>query len=216
LTSEGRASNWWDNAISAWIEAKPAEALVSIERFRELKPSNVPSLLVHAEILTELGRYAESGALLKQFGRICRKKKVKLTRYECVAWGNLFKSQGDLLEAEKWWRKLIVIEPKSTEGFIRLGACLANQGRLRESEEVHKKATILRGDQDEAFFNLGLILRAQGRFEEAADAFQAALELDTEYESARSALMDIRKALKLRQTILRKKKRNGRSRSLGD
>jgi Tfp pilus assembly protein PilF len=193
--------HWWLRARDFEDEGKMAQALVCIERFRQVDPDSKLSNLMYGQILTGLRRFAEAEAALDRVLPLA-KPGARGTAYH--AWGELYTTQGKHAEAEIWYRRLAEVVPTQTAGWILLGSCLAQQGKLRAAEEIHRHASQLEGDPDEALLNLGLVLRAQGRLEEAATALRRALEFDPLYEAAQGVLEDVLAALALQTEPLEK------------
>lgn len=184
----------WTEARDALDDGRLAVARALAQRYVDLEPDVKVGRLLLAEVLTQLRSFDTARQLLEGLGS---PKKPRARAHVLYAWAQLCERSGHHAEAEQHYRNLAQVYPEETDGWILLGACLAQQGKLEEAASIHGHATTLRGDRDEAFLNLALVLRALGRLVEAAEAARAALEICPDYPAARSALADIEAALKL-------------------
>ena len=143
-----------------------------------------------------MARYKEGAAALHKAIRLTRPARRFLPY---LYMGDLFREKGSLAAAERWYRKAVETNPKTTIGWIHLGAVLAKQGRYSEAKRCHRRAIKLGiEDVDEAYLNLGLVLRAEGDYKGAIRCFDKALELDPKYAEAKRAKADGVRALRVK------------------
>lgn len=193
------AFHWWLRARDLEEENQLAQALVCIERYRQVDSDSKFSNLMYGRILTGLRRFADAKAALSHVLPV-NKPTAKSMCYN--AWGELCSAQGDYAEAETWYRRLVELEPRQTTGWLFLGSCLVRQGKLHEAEEIYRHATALEGDPAEAFYNLGLIFRAQNRLNKAVEELRLALNLEPHHDLAKVVLEDVLAAQILRDLPL--------------
>ena len=76
----------------------------------------------------------------------------------------LLHSQGNILEAEKYYRYCIEQKINDYRIFSNYGLILKNQGKLREAELLLKKTIQLNPNWSEAHNNIGTIQKDLGKF----------------------------------------------------
>ncbi len=86
--------------------------------------------------------------------------------------------QGQVLEAETEYRRIIALHPSFAEAHNALGIALQQQGRSEEAIQTFQQALSLKPDYAGARGNLGAALLALGRRDEAISVFEAALAQD--------------------------------------
>ena len=183
---------WWERAKDAWVDNDFQRALRCIERYRQTDPDSKLSKILYAQILIEVKRYDDAKALLDTMMPVDTPA-ARSSVFQ--AYARLYDHQGEIREAEKWYRKALRLD-KTTSATILLGDCLARQERFKEAEKLHRKACAMEGDQDEAYYNLGLVLDLQDKTEEAIEAYEQALKHNREYADARAALNQAKAELK--------------------
>jgi len=100
---------------------------------------------------------------------------------------------GNLAEAERLYRQLMLAAPKDAGAPHYLGVIRAQQGRNREALILMEKALKLSPNAPEILSNYGNVLRAEGRLSEALTAHERALAAKPDYVPAMN-----RRALVLR------------------
>ncbi|MEQ8848578.1 tetratricopeptide repeat protein [Botrimarina sp.] len=126
--------------------------------------------------------------------------------------------EGDLVEAERLYRKAIGADPTNPAALNDLGLCLARQGKLEPAAAMLRQAITMRPDKPlyrnniatvlvelgrpsealahlktayrpaAAHHNLGLLLVRSGAAADAATHLRQALELDPSFQQSRDAL----------------------------
>lgn len=155
-------------------------------------PDDAPTWITYGRVLSDVSLFGDAEAAFRRaFELAPRHQHV----YLLVDMGTVFDRRGDAAAAENCYRRAVATDEDHACGYIFLGGMLARQGRLEEAVAVHRRGTqCKRGAIDEAFHNLGLILRAMGRYDDAIASFDAALEIDPEYQVAKEARVDCLKA----------------------
>ena len=95
-----------------------------------------------------------------------------------------FHSQGNLLEAAKYYQQLINQGFKDHIVFSNYGVILASLGKLDEAELSIRKAIEIKPNHAEAHSNLGQILKDLGKLKEAKVSTRKAIEINPNYAGA--------------------------------
>ncbi len=93
-------------------------------------------------------------------------------------------SQGNFLEAAKYYQHVINQGFSDPRSFLYYGNILNNLGQLKEAEIYTRKAIALNPDFSEAHKNLGGILRGLGKLKEAELSTRKAIEINPDYAIA--------------------------------
>jgi Flp pilus assembly protein TadD len=97
----------------------------------------------------------------------------------CWEAGTKAMAASDFVAAAHGFREATRIDPDFGEGYVGLGAALAELGSWGEALTAQRQAlALLPGDRD-ATYNLGLCLANLGRFVEAEECFRAVRSRDT-------------------------------------
>ncbi|MBW3050147.1 hypothetical protein DNJ72_08325 [Prochlorococcus marinus XMU1403] len=99
-----------------------------------------------------------------------------------------FHSQGNILEAAKYYQYLIDQGYKDHRVFSNYGVILKDLGKSKEAEFSYRKAIEINPDFADAHVNLGVILIDLGKSEEAIIHWEKAVELKPEVERSVQAL----------------------------
>lgn len=188
----------WDKLIDVWKRDTPACQTYVAEIYTERFPDDFFGWIVLGDALTNISSFERAKIALRTARRLCPDDQ-KSWLYS--KWGNLYREKGNLIQAERWYRKAVSTS-ESQENLVFLGACLAKQGKYLEARHYHERAAAIDpAKADEAFLNLGLILRAEADFVEALRYFEKAIQIDSEYEEAIAARNDIIELLKIRASL---------------
>jgi len=87
-------------------------------------------------------------------------------------------------EAEREWRRVLVLVPHYFVAYYQLGGLLRGVGRTADAERNFLAAMRLRPESPEAWYGLGLTLAKEGNQPEAIQHFEQALKLDPELGEA--------------------------------
>ena len=179
--------------FNAWDAGECAHALeLSRELLKEFPDYNIGWVL-QGVILYELARYDEAEQVLHN---AIQGLPLEHLKHGYIHLGHLCRERGDYDNAEKWYRKVIELDPDNAGRHIFLGMLLARKGDFSGAEASHRNAIrCSEGAVDEGYLNLGLVLRAQERYEEALKCFEQALEITPDYKEAITAKADIEKAI---------------------
>jgi len=91
-------------------------------------------------------------------------------------------------EAAEAFAQAVAEDPDNVDGYLNLGAALAQLGRISEAIEALHQTLRLDPANSKAHFNLGVLLGGRGDEAGALNHFQAAVEADPTHSNARYAL----------------------------
>lgn len=131
--------------------------------------------------------------------------------------GNMLKAQGRIAEAVALYEKALELaeaigdvahsmdaalahfasdEPVLLEARLGLGDALFRQGKTEEAGAVYREALAIKPGDARANYVVGLAASMTGKYDEAISAFQAALDINPQYEAARRELEAARRGQK--------------------
>ncbi len=87
-------------------------------------------------------------------------------------------------EADRAFRKVILLNPSYPDGHNNLGTLLKHEGRLDEAIAAYKKAITINPEHAEAFNNMGEALQDQLKLEQAIEAYETAITIRPDYAEA--------------------------------
>ncbi len=102
-----------------------------------------------------------------------------------------FHSQGNILEAAKYYQQVIDQGIQDHRVFSNYGILLKSLGKLQEAEVSTRKAIKLNPDYADAHLNLGNILNYLGKLQEAEVSTRKAIEINPDLAEAHSNLGNI-------------------------
>ena len=126
------------------------------------------------------------------------KKDVKTDNFKAqfINKAFLLHSQGNILEAEKYYRYCIEQKINDYRIYSNYGLILKNQGKLREAEILLKKTIQLNPNWSEAHNNMGTIQKDLGKLSEAELSLRKSIELNPDSANAYSNLGNVLRELK--------------------
>ncbi len=83
---------------------------------------------------------------------------------------------GNLSAAERWYHKVLEIEPGQVAALFLLGAINLQTGNLDRASTLLEESIALKPDNAEAHNILGAVLQKQGKFDEAINSYENALK----------------------------------------
>ena len=95
-----------------------------------------------------------------------------------------FHSQGNILEAAKYYQNFINQGFNDHRVFSNYGSILKSLGQSTEAEKFYYKSIKVKPDYADAYFNLGNILRDRGNLKQAEIFYQKAIEYKPNYSDA--------------------------------
>ena len=98
--------------------------------------------------------------------------------------GLMAQRDGDFLEAERFYRKVLEKNPSHIKALINLSAVYILQGKLTEAEKATRKILRIDPKNSKALVNLGIINLKSYQYEPAKRHFQEALRISPREETA--------------------------------
>ena len=102
--------------------------------------------------------------------------------------GEFLRRMGRLDEAEAEFRSSVALDPSDPESLATLGLTVAQGGRMDEGLGWCRQAIALGPTMPSPHFIMGMILSRQGRAGEAKASYEAALNIDPQYQPALQAV----------------------------
>jgi len=108
----------------------------------------------------------------------------KPTKEQIIKQAFKFHSQGNISEAEKYYKYLIDQGFKDLRVLVNYGSILKDLGKLKEAELSYRKEIEIKPDYAEAHSNLGVLLNDLGKLEDAYLSYRKAIEIKPDYADA--------------------------------
>ena len=89
--------------------------------------------------------------------------------------GIVYKTQGELTDAENHLRQALTLLPENSEAYIHLGDVYVLQHRLNAAEKAYQDGIRLNPDHTESYYGLGRVSELQNRLQQAMEYYDAAL-----------------------------------------
>ncbi|MDR3579549.1 MAG: tetratricopeptide repeat protein [Oryzomonas sp.] len=151
----------------------------------EIEPENFDALHLLGLLAHQVGRNDIAVELIQKALQIFESP---------VAFNNLgqaFRALSLADDAEKCFKKAIMLKPDYVIVYNNLGALLQETRRPVMAEEAYRQALVLKPDFTEAWYNLANALQDMGRFEEAEQACRQALMFHPELAVAYNTLSNL-------------------------
>jgi predicted TPR repeat methyltransferase len=108
----------------------------------------------------------------------------ELTLEEAVSIAIPLQKNGQLVEAQELYRRVLETEPNHPQALHYSGVLAHQQGRNDEAVMLIEKSLELQPDQADCYNNLGIILQSSGKLERAIEAYQQAIAIDPSHANA--------------------------------
>jgi protein O-mannosyl-transferase len=105
-----------------------------------------------------------------------------------VGLGATFQRSGDFSDAEQAYRRAIAVDPGQASAYCDLGALFLQQGNLPAASKELTRAIEHNSSYAPAYFDLGVLYEQMGRRDLAIDMYKKALNIQPDYQHARSNL----------------------------
>jgi Tfp pilus assembly protein PilF len=139
---------------------------------------------------------------MKGFGRNFKDKKkgikkiITFSNEKIINQAFLLHSQGNIKEAEKYYKFCIEKKINDYRLYSNYGLILRNKGNIKEAEVCLKQAIKLNPNWSEAYNNIGTIQKDLKKFSEAEISLRKAIELDPNSVNAHCNLGNVLRELK--------------------
>lgn len=175
-----------DNLGGALIlEGKTAEAHPHFVRASEINPRDPMSQSNLGVWLFEQGQFDAAIQHYKRTIELTSDRGLVSNAY--AGMGSAYRMLGDRLGAREAYEQSLRTNPNQASAWLGLGILAEGDGRLDEAVRDLSRAAELQ-PHPQTFVRLGDVLGRDGRRSEARDAYQQALKLDPEFQSAKEAL----------------------------
>ncbi len=140
---------------------------------------------------------------LKENISICTNNYTELSKNKIINQAFKFHSQGNIVEAEKYYKYCINKDINDPEVFSNYGVILKDYGKLKEAESFLRKSIKIKPDFANAHYNLGIILKDLGKSKEAESFLRKSIKIKPDFANAHYNLGIILKDLgKLKDAVL--------------
>ena len=112
----------------------------------------------------------------------------ELTLEEAVALAILLQKNGQLVEAQELYRRVLETAPDHPHALHYAGVLAHQQGRSDEALALIERSLVLLPDRADWHSNLGIVRQSTGQLEGAIDAYRRAIALDPGHANAYSNL----------------------------
>ncbi len=146
--------------------------------------SPAANVLKAEEVEQLISLYDEN--FLQNAFELAKKLTIEFPR-EFIPWnilGATCQKLGQTEEADRAFRKVILLNPSYADGHNNLGALLTQQGRLEEATCSYKEALKINPEDADVFNNLGLVLHQQSKLDQAIEAYKKAIQIKPHYAEA--------------------------------
>ncbi|QLH75025.1 MAG: tetratricopeptide repeat protein [Methanomassiliicoccales archaeon] len=176
LPSAGRFDHHMVTAIEHMGKGRFKDAIYSLDRALELKPSSDQVWQARANALFNLGRLEEALESCK------RATELRPTDRSSWYLMGLILGQMEDFEGEvKAYDTVLRLDPGNRSALLNKGTAFYRMGKFEKALKVYEQMLKLYHDDVMAYNNLGIVLKAMGRTDEALSAFQRAAALDRGY-----------------------------------
>jgi tetratricopeptide (TPR) repeat protein len=145
-----------------------SNAIANRKDFAEAHESLAMTLEAQGKIKEAVAAYRTAGQFYKD--------KAEAARLQ-INLGNCLAKDGQLLEAEKEFRRAVELQPKLVDAHYSLGLALGQQGKGEAAIQSFRAAIAIQPDYAAAWGNLGFALQKEGEFAEALKALEKSRDL---------------------------------------
>lgn len=175
-TNPDSAPLYHNLALVSYKKLDMERAAASWGKAVSLDPGN-PRYLYHLAFALSIGGRVEEAIPLYQ--RLLTKMDGQPEIYNSL--GQLYQFEGDVLQAEKGFRKAVALKPDYLPALNNLGRLYRKSGRLKEAERIFRKVARLRPDDADNYISLGTLYFDMGKKEQSARYLRKAIRLRPDY-----------------------------------
>jgi tetratricopeptide (TPR) repeat protein len=163
--------------------------LISIIYLYKIAPTKTPeeikTRMLYWKLVSTGNNEAKNGHIqdaLAHFLNAAKKLPNHWGSYLRIAY--LYDTQSDYKTANKYYKKVLKLNPYNVESHIKLGRNNFLLGRLEEAEFYLKKSIQVSPNNKRSFHNLGMLYAEKKLMPEAIKMFELSLTIDPNYKSA--------------------------------
>jgi tetratricopeptide (TPR) repeat protein len=161
------------------------------KKYMMQQPDNSYFLFVLGENMRIIGDVVGAEKCLLKVKNIPRKREYLVS----LCFGQLYERKGDLLLAEKSYKKAVRLDSSTTITWVYLGNFYFRLGKIKKALNVFLKGQTASGDLDELYACIGDCYCALGNYIDAKEYYKKSLGVDEHYKRAKDALVDVEGAL---------------------
>ena len=160
-------------ALANYAEGKYPEALAIFRSLSEKYPTDLRLVYAMADVLIKSNRGPDALKLLQE--QLSRNPQNQVMRM-VTANAALVVKQFDLAERE--YRKLLEVDPKNFELFLRLGEVIYVKGQAQQALDMFRQAEALQPKQPRLNLDIALAMESLGMRHEALPYYKTVLSLE--------------------------------------
>ena len=175
------AQYWSDQANGYFISGDFERAAASYDKALELEPNSTALWNSKGKALANLGRFEDAISCFRKSLDI-NASNLESMNLEATS---LSQGLGENSQAVAIFNQILQISPSYYDALIGKGMALANEGDYSGSMSCFDAATQARPRDPIGWNNKGVLLREMGRLQDALTCFSKAIDIDSNYETAR-------------------------------
>lgn len=203
--------------VAYMLQKRYRDAVQSFSQALALRPGQIPWIMARAEAYEDLGltdkalvdydaclkinpkfasAYVKIGVIYQLRGQVADAERayreaISIDPSQAFAYNNLAFGAAErkerLDDALRWATKAVELQPQFPQFQDTLGWVRRARGELAEAASVLEKARTLKPEQPDVYYHLGIVYSEQRRSADASIAFNRALALNPNFESAGDA-----------------------------
>lgn len=157
--------------LALLADRKPVDAAEVLGKAVAVAPKRSKTRMALARALADAGHYAESEKAMEEAFAL-NPHRAELNRAEIAL------SEGDLEEAEKRLRDILVRDPKDFKALRLLGTIAVEASRFKAARKLFQRAVEIKPGYAPGWNDMANLYMKQDRYEPALEAVERALDID--------------------------------------
>jgi tetratricopeptide (TPR) repeat protein len=163
------------------------------ERLLIAEPKERWVLSIYADNLTKCSLYTEAAQVIARAEEVAE---PGILKWILSKKGNLYEEMSDFQKAEEIYMQAHALDPAEPALLVFAASVAFRSGNIQRAIDLAREATLCPGKPfAEAYYNLAGFLMVQKQYEEARASYKQALEINPDYENARTRLEDVERVL---------------------
>ena len=117
--------------------------------------------------------------------------------------GAMYFLDGELVQAERYFRKAVEINPSEPQVNANIGLICMRKGDIGEAEKFYRKEIRINPQYDNVYYNYGILYFKKGNIDSAIVSWEKTIEISPAYINAYRALMMVYDTLHLKADYFR-------------